>query len=209
MATDRKVYVAAASFRYRWIHDALQRNISEIALLADRLMIPIERKCGLLPRPSGRNSCRPRVGGGFGKTPRRLENSRTLLSLSLSLPLVPSDRAESGAVSLPCIVRAFHEIHSTKTRTEGKRTMEERALETRDTNERGRREESLDQPQALPSVTSRRRGTALRERLREARARRATHPGRGRAARGWLALRRERVSRSQCEGEREERTYGR
>jgi len=78
---------------------------------------PIERKCGL--PLSGCDSHRPRAEARFGKTSRSL-------SLSLSLPLLPSflpiafrSRACGilpSQVSLPCVVRAFHEIYGTEAR---------------------------------------------------------------------------------------------
>jgi len=89
---------------------------------------PIERKCGL--PLSGCDSHRPRAEARFGKTSRCLENSRMLFP-SFSLPLSPpSDRVPRARgishVSLPCVVRAFHEVYGTEVRasTEGKQMVE-------------------------------------------------------------------------------------
>jgi len=174
----------------------------------------------------------------FGKAPRRLENSRTLLffsplslsfSLSLSLSialyfslsslrtlpllsLFPRERyfARAGpATGASTFYRPLHTRWGGKGDdfSWGRNAGGEHHTIAMDADERSVRC-SVDlrgtwTSHNLSTRTSRRRETALRERLRETRARRAANPGRERAARGWLVCQRERERVSQGKKERE------
>lgn len=111
----------------------------------------------------------------FARTRRRLENSRTLPLLPFSL--LPPRFFRVGSVA---VVR-FSAVCVRSTEFTGRKCGSSAGEETDDTEvratkeasertviQRRRREENLDQPQALPSATSRRR--FARETEREARA---------------------------------------
>lgn len=181
---------------------------------------PIERKCGssrdlpvaILTVAAGSSRTRER----FGKVPRRLENSRTLLLLSPSC----SDRSRSSHARTPMcchvslLLYTLPSTSSLGSKRESKREKEKSNSQKRKRQiikERdGRCEfEEREEPEPaaiyLSNTISRRHGTALRERLRGARYARLTRVDEERQGGGWHVGENENIAKPARATEREGR----